>query len=200
MFPGSYRRTIVPHVRQPFRKVLPLINLHDTMRERFLLGLFLSHCPCFALDQCVALVAMCFWYFFFLFFIPPFFKKNRSNGSGEFMCVYVCIVVVVLPGQLFRQLFWQKASTTLSFSFLWNLLHPSLQIIRTWALPGGRSLLYLKKNRYGVLVCWLFGTLGGVHKLIVLGFGFSEELIQFLVVPAISTSIFPSDRECWQEF
>jgi hypothetical protein len=35
------------------------------------------------------------------------------------MCVRnVCIVVVVLPGQLFRQLFWQKASTTLSFSFL----------------------------------------------------------------------------------
>lgn len=133
------------------------------------------------LGQCVALVAMCFW-FFFLFFIPLFLKLKKSNGSGEFMCVRnVCIVVVVLPGQLFRQLFWQKASTTLSFSFLWNLLHPSLQIIRTWALPGGRSLLYLKKNRYGVLVCWLFGTLGELwgtqinHAGI---FGLSEELIR----------------------
>lgn len=124
------------------------------------------------LGQCVALVAMCFW-FFFLFFIPLFLKLKKSNGSGEFMCVRnVCIVVVVLPGQLFRQLFWQKASTTLSFSFLWNLLHPSLQIIRTWALPGGRSLYISKRIATGYWSADYSGHLGscGVHKLIMLGF------------------------------
>ena len=86
---------VVPH--QTFEKLLPLINLH----ERSLFGIILV--PLFILcssllGQCVALVAMCFWYFLY------HFLKETMDLENLCIMLYVCIVIV-LPDQLFRPLF-----------------------------------------------------------------------------------------------
>lgn len=81
MFPGSYRRTIVPRTSTLSKS--PLINLHERGPFWDYSCLIVHALPGPVCCSCRYVLLV----FFFLFFIPLFLKLKKSNGSGEFMCV-----------------------------------------------------------------------------------------------------------------